>query len=339
MQVFPCRIRCLFSAILFLLPTLSLSDCSPLMYTNGEVHLTGLTFDGCVSEFGAGGAITVMSESLETETIIDHCVFLNCDAGPTGPGGALALGAADTLVIRCFFGNCRSGATGSSAIINSQAGTYVTCSETTSTGGFAGYEATWCLITGLPTITARFDHGNITGCETTEFACGVFFSEVPNVVLEFCEIVENSGTNCIDVSGQGPSSIRCLALISNLCTGEADVIGLFYAEAAMTVRDSLFRDNNCDYFVHATDTLTFAQCHFDSFALDTTGEAVVTADCLANAGEVSWVAQCLATGSASPLPTETLPATAHFTLNIGARLSSRRNLILRFAYSFALLLV
>jgi hypothetical protein len=114
---------------------------------------------------------------------------------------------------------------------------------------------------------AQFDHGNITGCKTVNWGCGLLFDHVYNAVFEFCEIQFNNGTNCILISAGNVSSIRCMSLRSNVCTGQADAIGLFYANVPMTVRDSVITGNTYTYFVHAISRLTFVNCHLDSFTL------------------------------------------------------------------------
>jgi hypothetical protein len=169
--------------------------------------------------------------------------------------------------------------------------------ETTSTFAFAGYGNTWVLLTGSSSQTCQFDRGNVTGCHSASWACGLTFNPTHNTIFEFCEIQSNNGTNCILFYGGTVSSIRCLSVRSNVCTGSAAYGGLFWANVPVTVADSLITGNTYGYFLDggaSTATMTFANCHFDSFTFPTTGGGwVTTADCLTDAASVSFIPTCV----------------------------------------------
>jgi hypothetical protein len=260
-------------AILFLLPTLSLSDCPRIsqILGKGEAEVRGVLFHGC-SSFSFGGAIYISNQALYP-TIVD-CLFEDCYSSN---GGGVYISAAVILLLCDFFASCRSQADFSCGYIDLTGPASVTCSETTSTWAFTDSASTWGVFTDSESLKCQFDRGNITGCKTVMSGCGLTF-QARNLVCEFYEIRSNTGTNCIllrlSLSEGTVSSIRCLSIRSNVCTGSGSYIGLFSLDVAVTVRDSLIAGNTCDYFVHSETSasgMTFASCHFDSFAFSTTG--------------------------------------------------------------------
>jgi hypothetical protein len=296
--------------------------------------ITGETFDGCTSASQDGGAIFINSASLNPT--IGDSVFLNCSAETGFDGGGFSIIAGTSLVFRCFFGNCRSGMSEPCGWVDSSGLSSLACSETTAIGAIAGFGNTWGFHTASSILTAQFDHGNITGCKAVNWGCGLLFNFVYNAVFEFCEIQFNNGTNCIDISRGSVSSIRCLSLRSNVCTGMSDRMGLVYADAPITVRDSVLAGNTYTYFVHTTSRITFANCYLDSFTLATTGSPITTADCLTGQADAR-VPGCSATLSLTFPASGT--ATTPFTRDIRPYLSSRNNRILWFASGLFVLLL
>jgi hypothetical protein len=87
-------------------------------------------------------------------------------------------------------------------------------------------------------------------------------------------------------------------------------MGLFYTNIEVTVADSIIWDNTYTYFVHAMAPITFKNCHFDSSPGVHTGAAAVEmVECWMAGEDVSWVAECLHTRTASASSEATLFAT------------------------------
>jgi hypothetical protein len=123
--------------LLFLLPTLSLCDCSRQSFTGiGVIEVSGTTFDGCWST-SHGGGLYILSDDI-TPTVTD-CHFVNCSCESDG-GGMFVLGA-KIVVFACSFTGCRIDGQGSgaSAYVDADLGDTLTCSETTSTAAFCRY--------------------------------------------------------------------------------------------------------------------------------------------------------------------------------------------------------
>jgi hypothetical protein len=239
--------------ILILLIVSSLSDCTQQVFTGGDVVLIDETFDSCSSSTN-GGAVFISAWS---GTIVG-CAFLICST--VGDGGGLYLLANEILVSRCSFVTCHAGLNAASAWVDATGAVPVNWTETTSIG--ATCERNTFVFSGSSSESywPRFAYGNVTSSHTVAWGSGLE-CETYRLIFEFCEIESNQGQNCILFYFQTLPRIRCLAVRSNICSGSDFFVGLFYAQAAFTIEDSVITGNTVNYLVDSPSTATFRNCH------------------------------------------------------------------------------
>jgi hypothetical protein len=158
---------------------------------------------------------------------------------------------------------------------------------------YSNLQNNWDLLSATSSPKSQFDRGNITRCKADKHGSAICLYLCYKISFEFCEIHANTGPGCILINGGSISSIRCLSVRSNLCTGTDSYRGLFYTDTPITIRDSIISGNNVTYVANGGSTITFANCHLDSFILDTTGHGASTLgvtilSCRTNASDISW---------------------------------------------------
>jgi hypothetical protein len=305
---------------LILLIVSSLSDCIRQVFTDGDVVLIGETFDGCSSS-ADGGAVYIDSIS-GTATIVD-CAFLNCSTTKTsgGGGGGLRLLAGESLLSRCSFVTCRSGDIAACASLEVLGALPLNCTEMTSIGATAQFYTFVFLSYSSESSASRFGDGNVSESRTSGCGSAMEFRGGDSLIFEFYEIQWNTGVNCILFDCETVLRTRCLGVRWNVCSGSEAFAGLFSAQTALTIEDSVISGNIVNYFVDSRFTVTFLNCHFDGFSFSTTGGGVpATVDCFTDGANLSWAPGCSAivpctisrtssvTAAVSPtvMPTETV---------------------------------
>jgi hypothetical protein len=238
---------------------------------------------------------------------------------------------------------CTAAATGPSLHADYQSSTSVPVfafSDGASIGGSSQRDTLYFFPYDAAGSVSVLERANVTGNSATEYGAAVLFDFCDSLRFQYCEIRSNAGSNCIFIGMVRTSAvIRCISVRSNTADGrDAAFRGLFHVRDQVNISESAIAGNTAPFLVDgdsysAASSITFSECHFDSFSQTATVAGFFMLNCATDAAEFPGLpAVCLSrTRTRSATPSRTPPLSASPTSPLVPSLLLPRTAVLRFS--------
>jgi hypothetical protein len=180
------------------------------------------------------------------------------------------------------------------------------------------------------------ERANVTGNNATQRGAAVFFHSCDSIRFQYCEIRSNAGSNCITIWEviTRPVPVRCISVRWNTADDRYRYQGLFYISGDLTISESAIAGNSTPFLLHGLSqlcTITFSDCHFDSFSQNATVANFSTVNCATDAAEFPGLPAVYLSRTRTPTGSRSPPPSASPSAPLFPSLWLPRTAVLRFS--------